>query len=91
MTKVCESCGNYYENAFVVEMDGHRHVFDSFECAINKLAPLCSHCDTKIIGHGIAKEGQLYCCTHCATHEHDSRPKDKTTKTVESIVGVEPH
>lgn len=91
MTKVCESCGNHYEDAFVVEMDGHRHVFDSFECAINKLAPLCSHCDTKIIGHGIQQEGQLYCCKHCAEHAHSRIRKDSTSTTVEQNVGAEQH
>lgn len=91
MTKVCESCGNYYEDAFVVEMDGHRHVFDSFECAINKLAPLCSHCDTKIIGHGVEKDGQFYCCEHCATHTHLPRDKKDITTTVEQNVGAEQH
>lgn len=89
MTKVCESCGNYYEDAFVVEMGGQRHVFDSFECAINKLAPLCSHCDTKIVGHGVQLDGQFYCCNHCAMH--DELQKDPLTRTVEQNVGAEQH
>lgn len=29
------------------------HVFDSFECAIHRLAPVCEHCGCKIIGHGL--------------------------------------
>ena len=36
---ICESCGNDYDKAFVVTMNGKAHTFDSFECAINGLAP----------------------------------------------------
>ncbi|MGZ4305459.1 MAG: hypothetical protein ACXVSL_11420 [Solirubrobacteraceae bacterium] len=43
-----------------------RQVFDSFECAINALAPPRAHCGCKIIGHGIESEGSFYCCAHCA-------------------------
>lgn len=63
---VCEVCGNEYQRAFEVMMDGQRHVFDSFECAIHKLAPHCVHCDCQIIGHGIEADGRFYCCAHCA-------------------------
>jgi hypothetical protein len=28
---VCEVCGNDYDKAFTIQMDGSRHVFDSFE------------------------------------------------------------
>ena len=40
----CETCGNTYEKAFHVSLDGQTHVFDSFECAIEALAPRCTHC-----------------------------------------------
>jgi hypothetical protein len=39
-----------------------RHVFDSFECAIHKMAPVCEHCGCRIIGHGVEAEGHFYCC-----------------------------
>lgn len=35
------------------------HTFDSFECAIHKLAPVCEHCDCKIVGHGIERDYRL--------------------------------
>ncbi len=41
-------------------------MFDSFECAINKLAPRCGHCDNRIIGHGVEARGKFYCCANCA-------------------------
>ena len=49
----CEVCGNDYELSFQVVTAGVTHTFDSFECAIHKLAPICAHCGCKIIGHGI--------------------------------------
>ena len=55
----CEVCGNDYYLAFEVIAAGQRHVFDSFECAIHKLAPICDHCGCKIIGHGIEAETEI--------------------------------
>lgn len=65
----CETCGNDYDNAFEVLTGGSRHVFDSFECAIQKLAPVCSHCGVRIVGHGIEAGSSFYCCASCARHE----------------------
>jgi hypothetical protein len=62
----CEVCGNDYYRSFEVVAGGSRHVFDSFECAIHQLAPVCNHCGVKIAGHGIEAEGVFYCCAHCA-------------------------
>lgn len=64
--KACKCCGNTYENAFEVVMGGETHVFDSFECAIQTLAPSCAACGCRIIGHGVQGEGKLFCCAHCA-------------------------
>lgn len=65
---VCETCGNDYDKTFEVNVRGRSHVFDSFECAIQALAPICPHCGCKVIGHGVETEGQIYCCAHCAGH-----------------------
>jgi len=62
----CEACGNDYDKSFLVSMDGQPHVFDSFECAIRVLAPKCTHCGVRIIGHGLEKDGKMFCCDHCA-------------------------
>ena len=66
--KTCDRCGNTYERAFTVTLhDGRSGNFDSFECAIAKMAPACDHCDTRIIGHGReTADGTYYCCGHCA-------------------------
>ena len=63
----CEVCGNSYDKAFQVRMPaGDSHTFDSFECAIQKLAPSCAHCKCRTIGHGLEANGKMYCCEHCA-------------------------
>jgi len=62
----CEVCGNDYHLSFEVIAAGKRHVFDSFECAIHKLAPICDHCGCHIIGHGIEAGPSFFCCAHCA-------------------------
>lgn len=66
---ICEQCGNDYDDAFVVTMNGQSHTFDSFECAITKLAPTCDACGNRVIGHGTEAMGHIYCCAHCA-HRH---------------------
>ena len=66
MIEPCETCGNRYDKPFEVRMGGARHVFDSFECAIAKLAPHCVHCGVTVLGHGVEAGGNIYCCAHCA-------------------------
>jgi hypothetical protein len=39
MMAQCQQCGNEYDKTFQVVMGGQNYVFDSFECAIAKLAP----------------------------------------------------
>jgi len=65
----CETCGNDYDKAFQVTMQGKTHTFDSFECAIQALAPTCAHCGTRIVGHGLKNGGAYFCCEHCAERE----------------------
>ena len=72
----CEVCGNDYYLSFEVITAGNRHTFDSFECAIHKLAPVCDHCGCKIIGHGVEADGKFYCCASCARHEGVTSLKD---------------
>jgi hypothetical protein len=62
----CETCGNDYAHTFEVILNGESHTFDSFECAIHRLAPPCQHCGCKVVGHGVDVEGGIYCCSHCA-------------------------
>jgi phage terminase large subunit GpA-like protein len=73
----CEVCGNEYDKAFIVEMGGQRHTFDSFECAIHAVAPTCAHCDCHIVGHGVEQDGAIYCCAHCAHEAGATELKDR--------------
>jgi phage terminase large subunit GpA-like protein len=64
---LCDVCGNDYWMTFEVRtVTGESHTFDSFECAIHKLAPVCEHCGCKIVGHGVEANGRFFCCAHCA-------------------------
>ncbi len=63
----CAMCGNDYDKAFTItSFDGTSASFDSFECAIHMLAPTCTHCGCRVIGHGAEHNGAFYCCAHCA-------------------------
>lgn len=73
---ICEVCHNDYAGAFTVIMKGQNYIFDSFECAIHALAPRCSHCGCRILGHGIESDKEFYCCAHCARHNGVMGAKD---------------
>jgi formamidopyrimidine-DNA glycosylase len=73
----CEVCGNEYDKAFQITLDGRSHTFDSFECAIHALAPACAHCGCKIIGHGVEARGSFYCCANCARAEDVRGAQDR--------------
>jgi len=69
MTK-CDGCGNEYDKSFQVMAKGRTFTFDCFECAIHTLAPTCTHCGVRIIGHGLeSSDSRMFCCDHCATSE----------------------
>jgi hypothetical protein len=73
----CEVCGNEYDKSFEVIIDRKTHVFDSFECAIHALAPVCDHCGCRIIGHGVESDGTFYCCAACAKHSGVGAARDR--------------
>ncbi len=62
---LCETCGNEYGKTFSIKAEDQWYDFDCFECAIQKLAPRCRHCSVMVIGHGVEKESQIFCCDHC--------------------------
>jgi hypothetical protein len=74
---VCQVCGNDYDKAFEVRLGGRSHTFDSFECAIHALAPTCRHCGVRISGHGLEKDGAMFCCAHCAEQEGAGELRDR--------------
>ena len=74
---VCATCGNDYDKSFDITKAGSTLTFDSFECAINKLAPSCKHCGCRIIGHGLEADGAFYCCDHCAEKSGVTELRDR--------------
>jgi len=72
---ICEVCGNKYDKTFTVNIKNETHIFDSLECAIQAIAPSCSHCGCRVIGHGMEENDQIFCCHHClemGKHQHYS-------------------
>jgi hypothetical protein len=59
-----------------VIISGRSRVFDTFECAIHALAPTCPSCDCRINGHGVEKEGEIFCCVHRASAAGPMELKD---------------
>lgn len=86
----CEVCGNEYDKAFTITIGGEAHVFDSFECAIHALAPVCAHCQCRIVGHGMETDGRFYCCAHCANHSEGTRPamRDRADVGKSGVLGI---
>jgi hypothetical protein len=73
----CDACGNDYDKAFQIMIRGETFTFDSFECAIHALAPRCEHCGIRIVGHGLEKDGSMFCCDHCAENSGVREPRDR--------------
>ena len=73
----CTTCGNDYDKSFDVLMEGQTYTFDSFECAIHKLAPTCQHCGCRIVGHGLEANDTFFCCDNCASNAGVSGLKDR--------------
>ncbi len=72
---VCCSCGNHYAKTFSVMMQEKSYDFDCFECAIQRLAPICAHYSCRIIGHGVEDQFNSYCCNHCAKYAGEQLKK----------------
>jgi hypothetical protein len=73
----CEVCGNQYDKTFEITVAGQHHRFDSFECAIQALAPRCAHCSCRVIGHGVESGGDIFCSAHCAHQEGFTALQDR--------------
>ncbi len=63
---ICSVCANESARTFDVMYEGGILTFDSFQCAIHRLAPICSHCDCAILGHVVESSAAIYCCVQCA-------------------------
>lgn len=77
MTGTCDTCGNSYDKTFTVRTEDATGMFDSFECAVQLMAPACTNCGCRILGHGVESEGAMYCCAHCARKEGEHELVDR--------------
>lgn len=66
----CLNCGEDIEKDYILFINGTEYTFDSFECAVNFMAPRCCNCNSVIMGHGIRTEGEIYCSKSCANSEN---------------------
>jgi hypothetical protein len=73
----CEVCGNDYDKTFDVIAAGAQHTFDSFECAIHAMAPVCEHCHCKVVGHGVEVSGRFFCGASCARMATSAKVADR--------------
>ena len=71
--RYCDMCGRECRTSFDVTVGsdpGVTYTFDTFECAIQRLAPVCDRCRCRVLGHGVEIElrsgATMFCCTHCA-------------------------
>nr|WP_219633043.1 Prokaryotic metallothionein [Haloechinothrix aidingensis] len=64
---------------------GHTHVFDSIECAAQRIAPECEHCRCRVLGHGVEVDGRFFCCAHCARSADAAKGAD-----IRDAVGAHP-
>jgi hypothetical protein len=62
----CDVCGNNQGRLMEIRVQDKSGTFDSFECAISMMAPICEHCQCRVIGHGLIVRGKVFCCAHCA-------------------------
>jgi hypothetical protein len=75
---ICDVFGNDYDNAFTVRTAaGEELTFDSIQCAAHRIAPTCSHCGCRILGHGVQATDQTYCCANCAREQGADGVQDR--------------
>lgn len=82
---VCEVCGNDYDKAFRITRQNETFTFDSFECAVERLAPRCEHCNCRILGHGVEVDDSVYCCAHCAREDGKKGIEDRAEEKVRKM------
>lgn len=62
----CVNCGVDIEKDYILFINGTEFTFDSFECALNFVAPRCTNCNSIVMGKGIRRDGDVYCSKSCS-------------------------
>jgi hypothetical protein len=73
----CDVRSNDYDKTFQITQAGRTLTFYSFECAIHAMAPSCTRCGCRIIGHGAVQDGKIYCCADCARNAGTTVLRDR--------------
>lgn len=66
----CENCGFNIEKDYILFINGTEFTFDSFECAINFVAPRCAACNSIVLGRVVQERGDTYCSDKCSQTEN---------------------
>jgi len=90
VTHTCDVCGNAYDKPFEITQAGKTMTFDSFECAIEAMAPRCARCGCRIIGHGMETEDAMYCCAHCARMSGVENVRDRSNQGAQATLVAPP-
>ena len=69
-----ETCSNQNSPFFevVVTKDGVTRTFDSFDCAIEAMAPPCENCGCLITGSNSVEVDTEFCCSACQRQAAES-------------------
>lgn len=73
----CKVCGNTYDKPLEITVDGQSGLYDCFECAMHDLAPSCTNCGVRILGHGVEAGGTMFCGAHCAGQQGVQQMQDR--------------
>ena len=68
----CVNCGSNIEKDYILFVNGAEFVFDSFECAVNFVAPRCSACNSIIMGKVIHRADEIFCSANCSKERFHS-------------------
>ncbi|MDO9184358.1 MAG: hypothetical protein Q7U04_18225 [Bacteriovorax sp.] len=66
----CVNCGLNIEKDYILLINGQEFTFDSFECAVNFVAPRCKHCNAIIINSGVEMDGEIFCNSQCSSEKN---------------------
>jgi hypothetical protein len=61
----CEVCGYVTRSGIRIIQGGVTHLFDSYQCAITRLAAECTHCGCRILGRPVEVHQRAYCSQEC--------------------------
>lgn len=61
----CEKCGLNIEKDYILFINGKEFTFDSYDCAVNFVAPRCAHCNSIIAHREIKHREEAYCSQYC--------------------------